>query len=437
MKRATQIAGLLLLAAPTVAAAQTVLIRNATVVPVTGPRIPNGSVLVRDGRIAAVGASVTSPSDATVIDATGMFVYPGFIDSGTRLGLTEVGGVPGPDDTRELGDFNPQDVALTAVNPASEHIPITRSNGVTTAITSATGGLVSGTAALIDLAGWTPAEMAARAKAGMVVNWPSEAGGGGRFGGFGGFGQPRRSPAERRAEYERQVRLIYGYFEDARAYTDAKARLLANGGKLPISFKIDQKMEALSAAVRGEMPVIVEANDADQIRAAIRFADSMHVKIVVRGGAEGWQLADTLAMKNIPVVIAPLTSVPDSDAPYDEVYANPGVMARAGVLIAFESGSASSARDLPYEAGLAEGFGLSADDALKAVTINPARIWGVDKDYGSIEVGKVANLIVATGDPIDIRSLIREVIIRGQRMQFNDRHTRFYEQYRARPKPKS
>src|SRR6185436_5913763 len=204
---------------------------------------------VQNGRIASIGANLPISSDATVIDASGMFVYPGLIDSGTRLGLTEVGGVPGPDDTREIGDFNPQDVALTAVNPSSEHIPITRANGVTTAITSATGGLVSGIAALIDLAGWTPNEMAARARAGMVVNWPNENPPRG-FGGGGGFG-PQRSAAERRADYVRQVREIYGYFDEARGYADVKAKLTANGAKLPSSFRIDQKMEAMSAAVRG------------------------------------------------------------------------------------------------------------------------------------------------------------------------------------------
>jgi imidazolonepropionase-like amidohydrolase len=208
------------------------VIRNATVVPVTGPRLPNASVVIRDGRIAALGADAAAPAGATVIDGTGMFVYPGFIDSGTRLGLTEMGGVPGPDDTRELGDFNPQDLSLSAINPFSEHIGVTRANGVTSAISSPVGGLVSGVASLINLAGWTAEEMAAKARAGMVVSWPNERGGRGR-GGFGGFGQPEQSAGERRAEYERQVRSIYQYFLDARAYADVRARLTANGAARP------------------------------------------------------------------------------------------------------------------------------------------------------------------------------------------------------------
>ncbi len=429
------LAGAALMAVPDAnAGAQGVtVIRNATVVPVTGPRLPGASVVIRDGRIEAVGASVGVPSGATVVDATGMFVYPGFIDSGTRLGLTEMGGVPGPDDTRELGDFNPQDLTLSAINPFSEHIGVTRANGVTSAISSPTGSLVSGVASLINLAGWTAEEMAARPRAGMVVSWPNERGGRGR-GGFGGFGQPQRSAAERRAEYERQVRSLYQYFDDARAYAEVRGRLTANGAAAPASWKTNQKMEAMMAPVRGEIPVIIDAESADQIRAALQFADSMNLKVIIRGGREAWRLADTLALKRVPVVISPTTAVPGDDSPYDEVFANAGVLQKAGVLIAFETGSASSARDLPYEVGLAIAYGLGADEGLKAITINPATIWGVEKDYGSIEVGKVANLIVSTGDPLDIRSQIREVFVRGERMKFDDRHTELYEKFRARPR---
>ena len=149
-----------------------IVIRNATIVPVTGARIQNGSLVIRGDRIEAVGASVTVPADARIIDGTGLFVYPGMIDGGTQLGLTEIGSVPGGEDTQELGDFNPHNIALTAVNPHSELIPVTRVNGVTTAITAAEGGLISGQAGLIDLMGWTPAEMAVRRQAAMVVILP-------------------------------------------------------------------------------------------------------------------------------------------------------------------------------------------------------------------------------------------------------------------------
>ena len=165
----------------------TYVIRGGTVVPVVGARIPNGTVVISGGRIQAVGANVQAPQGATVIDATGLFVYPGMIDSGTELGLTEIGSVPGSTDTREIGDFNPQDVALTAVNAHSELIPVTRVNGVTTVVTSASGALMSGSASLMDLWGWTPDEMAIKPRVAQVMSYPSSGGGGGR-GGFGGGG---------------------------------------------------------------------------------------------------------------------------------------------------------------------------------------------------------------------------------------------------------
>jgi imidazolonepropionase-like amidohydrolase len=420
-------------AAPTQAQGVTA-IRNATIVPVTGPRLTNATLVMRDGRITEIGANVAVPPGAAVIDGTGLFVYPGFIDSGTRLGITEMGGVPGPDDTRELGDFNPQDLTLSAVNPFSEHIGVTRANGITTVITSPVGGLVTGVASLINLAGWTADEMAVKARAGMVISWPSAGGGGGRGG--GGFRGPQLTPAEQRAAYTRQVQQLYAWFDDARGYAEVKGRLTANGATLPATWKTDTKMEAMLPAVRGEMPVIVEAEQADQIRDALKFADSLGLRLVIRGGREGWRLADSLAMKKVPVIVSPTTSVPRDDAPYDEVFANPGVMARAGVPLAFHSGSASSARDLPYHVGLAMAYGLDADEALRSITINPARIWGIDKDYGSLEVGKVANLMVTTGDPIDIRTQVRDVFVKGERQKFDDRHTELYEKFRARPRPK-
>jgi imidazolonepropionase-like amidohydrolase len=188
-------------------------------------------------------------------------------------------------------------------------------------------------------------------------------------------------------------------------------------------------------AVRGEMPILVDANTVAQMRDVIRFMDSLKVKVVIHGASEGWQFADTLAARRVSVILDGVTGVPGNDDPYDLIYSNPGVLQKAGVQLAFATGGASSARDLPYEVGLSIAYGLDAEEALKAKTVNPARMFGVDRDYGSIEVGKVANVIVTTGDPIDIRSQIKEVFVKGRRMQFDDRHTKLYEQYRARPKP--
>ena len=429
-------AALALAFAPVISDAQgTFVIRGGTVVPVTGPRIPNGTVVITNGRITAVGTNVQPPAGATEINATGMFVYPGLINAGTNMGLTEMGGVPGPVDTREIGDFNPQNIATTAVNVGSEHIGVTRANGITSVLTVQGGSVLSGLAGLINLAGYTNEEMIAKEKVALLLSWPSAGGGGGRGRGGGGRFGGAAPTGDPMVAYQNGVRQIYRWFAEARAYGDVKDRLTANGAKPPVGWHENLRYDAMIPAVRGQMPIIVDANTVAQMRDVVRFMDSLKVKVIIHGASEGWQYADTLAARQVPVILDGVTGVPGNDDPYDLIYANPGVLQKAGVQLAFATGGASSARDLPYEVGLSIAYGLDAEEGLKAMTINPARMFGVDRDYGSIEVGKVANVIVTTGDPIDIRSLIREVFVKGRRMAFDDRHTKLYEQYRARPKP--
>lgn len=413
------------LVTPLAAQSPVTVIRGATVIPVVGARIDGGDVVIRDDRIEAVGRNLAVPPGARVVDATGLFLYPGLIDSGSQLGLQEIGSVQGGTDTRELGNFNPHNLTLTAVNPHSESIPVTRVNGITSAITAASGGLISGSAALIDLAGWTPAEMAVVPRAAMVINYPRV--GGGRFGGGG-----RRGGQQDAGAVNRQVEQLTEYLTRAGDYADRKDRVTAAGGALD---RVDLEMEAMIPVVRGELPVVFTASQAAQIRGALQIADRFSLRAIIAGGNEAWTLADTLAARKIPVLLDPLTSSPGDDDPYDMIYANPGVLARAGVPIAFTSGSVAEARNLPYNAALAIAYGLDADEALRAVTITPARIWGAGDRLGSIEPGKVANLQLTTGDPLDARTVIRQVWIRGEAISMTDRHTRLYEQFRARPKP--
>jgi imidazolonepropionase-like amidohydrolase len=394
-------------------------ITNVTIVPVVGARIVNGTIVIRNGRIEAAGAGVATPAGATVINGSGLFVYPGLIDSGDRMGLTEIGSVPGGQDTQELGQYNPQNDVLTAVNPSSVHIPVTRANGVTSAITSAEGGMIQGTAALIDLAGWTPDEMATKGRAAMVMTYPRV--GGGRRGFRGGAGQNDGADTQ-----NRQVQELYTYLRDAKAYN-------ARSNPVPQNLAF----AALGPALRGDVPVIFDVQTEGQIRGVLALADTFKLKVVLRGANDAWMLADTLAARKVPVVVGPLTAIPDGDAPYDAIYANPGVLAKAGVQIAFQTndGGEGDARNLPYNAALATAYGLDPEEALRAVTINPARIWGVADKIGSIEVGKVANLFVTNGDPLDVRTLVKHVFIRGELMQWDDRHTQEYQKWRARPKP--
>lgn len=406
-------------------AASTYVIRGATVVPVSGPRIPNGTVVIANGTIAAVGANVQAPADATVVDGTGLFVYPGLIDSGTQLGLTEIGSVPGPTDLQELGDFNPQNLALTAVNAHSELIPVARANGITTAITGPQGGLISGQVALIDLNGWTPDEMAANPRAAMVMNYPRSGGGRRRFG-------PQQSESEQREAMNRQVQALTNFLRDARAYADVASRA---GAQAVSGRRSNLVMDAMIPVVRGEQSVIFDIDSEDQIRGVLALADSFGLKVILRGASDAWKVADELARRQIPVVVGPLTRAPAPDEPYDAIYANPGVLARAGVKIAFQTDNASDVRNLPYNAALATAYGLDPDQALRALTITPAEIWGVAERYGSLEPGKVANVIVTTGDPLDVRTTVKHLFIRGQPVPFTDKHTELYERFIARPKP--
>jgi imidazolonepropionase-like amidohydrolase len=396
-------------------------ITNTTIVPVSGPRVAGGTVVIRNGRIEAAGSAVVTPAGATVIDGRGLFVYPGLIDSGDRMGLTEIGSVPGGQDTQELGQYNPQNDVITAVNPSSVHIPVTRANGVTSAITSAQGGMIQGTAALIDLAGWTPDEMATKGRVAMVMTYP-RIGGGGRRGGFQG-GQGQGVGAETQ---NRQVQELYSYLRDAKAY-DVRTN--------PVPQNL--AFAALGPALRGEVPVIFDVQTEAQIRGVLALADTFKLKVVLRGATDAWMLADTLAARKVSVVVGPMTAVPEGDAPYDAVYANPGVLAKAGVQIAFQTGDGGEgdARNLPYNAALATAYGLDPEEALRAITINPARIWGVADRLGTVEAGKVANLFVTNGDPLDVRTQVKHVFIRGELMQWDDRHTQEYQKWRSRPKP--
>jgi imidazolonepropionase-like amidohydrolase len=401
--------------------AGTYVIRNATIVTVSGPRITGGTVVMQGGKITAVGAAAATPAGATVIDGTGMFVYPGMINAGTEIGLSEIESVPGGEDQQEVGQFNPHDVALTAVNPFSESIPLPRYNGITSALTMPRGGLISGTASLIDLSGWTGDQMAIKRSAALIVNYPRVAGGRGGRGGGGGADQVNAG-----------VKQLQDYFTQAKEYSDIKAKL---AGGAPGRQTINLPMEAMVAVVRGELPVIFNAETAGQIRGALAFADSFKLKAIIRGGRESWQLADTLAARKVPVILGPMYAMPDPGSPYDEVFATPAVLIKAGVVIAFSTNGATDVRNLPFEVAMAEPYGLSPDDAIKAVTLSTAQIFGVADRYGSIETGKVANLFVSNGDPMDPRSNVKFLFIRGELVPLVDRHTKLYEEFRARPKP--
>jgi imidazolonepropionase-like amidohydrolase len=402
------------------------VIRNAKIVTVTGAVIERGSVLIRDGKIAEVGAKVAAPATARAIDATGLSVYPGMIDSGTQLGLTEIGSIQETHDTTELGDFNPHMRAIVAVQPHSELIPVARANGITTAITHPSGRLVSGQAALINLDGWTWQEMTVKAPAAMWMEYPRAP-----RGRAAAFLQGENAPNLTQLR-DRQLAALRQKLEDAQAYAKAKEARAADKSLPPRP--VDHVLEALIPVVKGELPVLMVANAEREIKGAIELADKYKLKLIISGAGDAWKVASLLKEKNVPVIIGPVTDVPgNEDDDYDVNYSHAAKLYKAGVKFAFQTNDDAYVRNLPYQAGTSAAFGLPKDEALKAVTIYPAQIFGVDKLLGSIEAGKMANLIVTDGDPLEFKTIVKHMFVNGKPVDLSSRHTRLYDKFNARP----
>ena len=409
----------------------TIAIRNAKIVTVSGPDIERGTVVIRDGKIEAVGANVSVPAGAQSIDGTGLSVYPGMIDAGTNMGLVEVPqGANGTVDLSEVGDLNPNAKAIIAVNPHSAHIAVTRVEGITNTLTAPTGGLISGQAALINLLGTAPKEMAVVPQLALVINYPRIGGGGG--GGFGGFQQQPANLAETLQANERQVDQIRKMLRDAEAYGRSQDAY-AKDKSLPRPDR-NVVLEPLVPYVRGEQPVIFRADREAEIRGAIRFADEMKLKPIILGGNDASKVVNLLKEKNVPVILTGIFSLPQrEDDAYDALYETATKLQQAGVRFCISTGDAGpEVRNLAQYAGMAAAFGLSKTDAVKAVTLYPAQILNVADRLGSIEVGKMANLVVTDGDLLEIRTRIRYLLIDGRSVVLSSRHTELNDAFKNR-----
>lgn len=423
------------LAAATLQAADnSFLLRNATVHPVSGPDVANASVLVLDGKIAEIGAKITTKAKVRVIDAKGLHVYPGLIDAGTMVGISEVSSVRETSDINEVGDFNPQLRSAIAVNPESEHIPVTRANGTTSVLvlpaTPGSGrgggsGFIQGQASLMHLDGWTWEEMRVEQSAAMMMRMPSMAG-------STSFDpatmQVRRgSYAEGRRNFETQMRTLRAFLEDARRYRTAKL------AKDP-SLKTDLRFDAMLPVLEGKLPVLINAARQREIRIAIEFAAKEGFKLILAGVRDPGDQLKVIAEKKIPVILdSPYETPLDEDAAYDEPYTLAARLHEAGVMFCYGSFGVQFARNLPYQAGQSANFGLPKDVALKSVTINAAEILGVASKIGSIETGKLADLIVTDGDPLEIRTQIKMMFIEGRQVDLETKHTTLYKKYLNRP----
>jgi imidazolonepropionase-like amidohydrolase len=419
---------LLLLFAAAAAPAETIVLRGATVHPVAGPDIANGVVVLQDGKIAAVGASVPIPAGARVVDVTGKHVYPSLFPPATVLGLVEISAVRATVDTSELGEVNPQARADFAMNFDSELLPVARSAGILIAGVSPTGGVISGSLAAMKLDGWTREDATLKAPAAITVTWPNL--------------EIDRSPTARRSvraqekARDESLRTLKEAFAQARAYAKARA---AQGQKGVPRQDADAKLEALVPAVEGRIPVIVVANTVAQIRGALAWAREEGLKIAILGGADAWRLPDEIARAGVPVILDTVLELPArSDEPYDARFAAAGILAKAGVIVAFNDGfSASSAptvRNLPHQAAAAVAFGFPRGKAVEAMTLEPARILRVEDRVGSLSPGKDATLIITDGDILDLRTHVVAAYLDGRPLDLMDKQKRLYERYRNRPK---
>ncbi len=410
-------------------------ITHAKIFTLAGPPIEDGTVVIHEGKIAAVGAGVPIPAGAQVIDAKGLQVYPGLFDPVTQMGLSEISAVIATVDTTETGSFNPDVTAATAILPSSAHIPVTRASGITEVIAApASGGfdsrgatnLVGGQASAIHLSGWTAEEMLINKRAAMVVDWPAIET---RSFDFSTFAMKEKSFTDAKKEYDKQVNDLADYVEQARHYAQV---LQSPGGA---SFQRDVKLEAMAPVVRGEMPLLVFADQARQIRDAVEFCDKQKLKIILAGAAEAWKEKDLLRSKSVPVILRPtLAEPPEEDDAYDRLLSQPEELRAAGIKIAFGSFDNSFARRLGQNAANAVAHGLPYEEGLKAVTLYPAQMFGLDAQLGTVESGKTANLIVTNGDPLDVTTDVRYLFIKGRLTSTDNKQKALYEKYLNRPK---
>jgi len=393
--------------------AQTIAITGGTVYPVSGPKIENATVVIRDGRIAAVGANVAVPAGATRIDASGKWVTPGLIDGAGQMGLREISAVQGTNEATLRGN----DVAaafnvLEGINPATSLIPVNRIEGITTTLAVPGGGLIFGQAALIDLDGATIEAMRVKSPAAMVADLSEgakEAGGGSRA----GVAQRLRRVFNDALEYARRKN----------DYSRAQMQELSASA---------QDLEALLPVLRGQLPLIVIANRRSDIETALRIGREYKLRLILAGAAEGWMIPDQIAAAGVPVLVEPLDNIPSYDAPGIR-YENAGLLTKGGAKVVLMETATENTRNLRQEAGNAVAYGMTWEQALRAVTLTPAEVFGVADRYGSLEVGKVANVVVWSGDPFEFSTGIEHVYIRGKEIPLRSRQTELLERYKTLP----
>jgi len=395
------------------------LLKNGTLVTVT-QGTKKADLLIKDGKISQIATAITADADTEVIDCTDKFIYPGFIDGGCNLGLSEVGSVSLTQDYNEIGSFTPHMQALTAVNPNAVAIPVTRVNGITTVFTKPSGGRFPGTGSLISLHGYTPEQMHTGSSV-VLMNYPST-GKRGRW--------DRRSTEDIKKENDKAAKEMKEMWTKALLYAKidsaAKASNKSKEGYNP-------GMDAIVEVVNGTAPVMIEVNKATDIKSAIKWATENKLKAIITGAADGWRVTKEIKESGFPVITGPVLATPSRQSDkYDAPYSNAATMHKAGIKVAIRTNDTENVRNLPYHAGFAATYGLGIEEALKAITINPAEIFGVADKYGSLEEGKMASLFISDGDPFETRTQISKLFINGWNVPIESRHTLLYDEFLER-----
>jgi imidazolonepropionase-like amidohydrolase len=407
-----------------------IALKGGKLLTVTHGAIENGVIVMQGGKITAVGAasSVNIPSSAQVIDATGMTIYPGLIDSETQLGLTEISAENMTNDLVELSDeIMPHMHTAEAFHAESALIPVARLNGITNAVVAPEGGdTLPGQDSFIQLAGANATEMLLIRDNAMPLNFTGD-----ERRNKGGFDK-RKFPSTRMG-LATQLRQAFIDAQDYKSkltdYERKKADAAQNKKPEPLAPKRDLKLEALIPYLEGKKTIVLAAESPSDLQTAVSLANEFKLKFVLNHIAHSQPVLDYVASLKVPVIVGPIYEAPKEDERYDAVYSLPAQLYKRGVKIVFASYSAHNVRNLPDQAGFAIAFGLPYDEALKAITLNAAEVWGVADQLGSLDVGKTANIVMANGDPLDVKTDVKQVFIQGRAIPMTSRQTQLRDEY--------
>jgi imidazolonepropionase-like amidohydrolase len=409
---------------PAAPQSQTIALTNGTIHVGNGQVIEKGTVVFEKGKITAVSSSAAAPANAKVIDCNGKHVYPGLILSNSQLGLVEVPSVRATSDGSEIGEMNASIRSIVAYNADSRVINTLRVSGIVLANVVPDGGMMKGSASVVQLDAWNWEDAAYKLDHGLHVQLPSllsrtGRGGGGGGGGFGRFAQPPGDPVKRALD---QIASLKTFFREAKAYhTSAKHE------------EVNLKFEAVKGLFNKSQKLFVHCNIVKEMLVAVDFVKEFGFDVVIVGGSDSWLIADLLKQNNIAVILGQLHALPTMvDDDIDQPFKTPAMLQKAGVLFAINDDDGNTRHhNLPFNAGTAVAYGLGKEEALSAITLNPAKILGIADKTGTVETGKDANIVISEGDLLDIKSnKITHAFIQGRQVELTDKHKQLYERYK-------